>query len=212
MKKVVLIASAVAIAAIASADLSISFVNNTAGVILDSSGATYLPEPSIVQLIWAPADNAVSRLVDGEVGVGGTLKAGEYLLLQATTAAPNPFGYGSWGPFGGVYSSADVGGADINTGYFFARVFNGDALANSYYYETTALAGASWMFDPNDPNNQKTYSDSIVAADVAADGTGGGAALQLDFNGTQVVPEPATIGLMGIAGLGMYLARRKVRT
>lgn len=28
---------------------------------------------------------------------------------------------------------------------------------------------------------------------------------------SQVVPEPATIGLMGVAGLGMFLARRKTR-
>ena len=27
----------------------------------------------------------------------------------------------------------------------------------------------------------------------------------------EVVPEPATLGLMGVAGLGMFLARRKSR-
>ena len=42
------------------------------------------------------------------------------------------------------------------------------------------------------------------------------AAQEFDNGGTvdiniQVVPEPATFGLMGIAGLGMYLARRKTR-
>ncbi|MDF7825020.1 PEP-CTERM sorting domain-containing protein, partial [Pontiellaceae bacterium B12227] len=32
----------------------------------------------------------------------------------------------------------------------------------------------------------------------------------LDANVT-VIPEPATLGLLGIAGLGMFLARRKAR-
>ncbi|WP_372808530.1 PEP-CTERM sorting domain-containing protein [Pontiella sp.] len=32
----------------------------------------------------------------------------------------------------------------------------------------------------------------------------------LDAN-IEVIPEPATLGLMGVAGLGMFLARRKAR-
>jgi hypothetical protein len=37
--------------------------------------------------------------------------------------------------------------------------------------------------------------------------------VNIDFSGSSwvAVPEPATIGLMGIAGIGMFLARRKAR-
>ncbi len=35
--------------------------------------------------------------------------------------------------------------------------------------------------------------------------------LVLESGGTTVIPEPATLGMMAIAGLGMFLARKKTR-
>lgn len=214
MKKSIMVLSVLALAVVGASadltgfDLSVNFKNNTDGVVTDGTFASYLPAGSLVQLIWAPGDNSVSRLVDGEVGVGGTLKAGEYLLLAHDTAEPTPFGYGSWSAVSGTYKDSQVGDVDIHGGYFFARIFNGAGVADSYYYETTAVAAAPFVFDPADPENQMTYDLSITAADAIADDVAANT-IQLDFNGTQVIPEPATIGLMGIAGLGMFLARRK---
>jgi len=207
MKKITAICGFLAfVIAGVNADLSVSFVNNTTAVgmpgIVEGDGdlSHYIPEPSIVQLIWSPVNNTASRLSNTEVDVGGTLKAGEVLLLQTTTAPPNPWGYGSWNPTSGVWNDAFVGGVDINTGYFYARVFTGDALGDSYYYETAGIDASGWDYDPNDPQNQPVYNDSMLKDETAF--------IAVDANNTTVIPEPGTFGLMGLAGLGLFMARR----
>jgi hypothetical protein len=98
------------------------------------------------------------------------------------------------------------------------------------------FAGGTWgTLIISDPTSDRVGSDVIAVLDNDGVFTPGeniiiasaaGPLLELDtvpqglpqeFNpgGTvsvQIVPEPATIGLMGIAGLGMFLARRKVRS
>jgi len=208
MKKQIIAFSVVALFALSSqADLSISFVNNSHGITTDSTPGSevYLPAGSLVQLIWAPVDNIASRFVSG-AGVGGALKAGEFLLVASDTSEPTPWtGYGTWSSVVGGYDSSDVGGADINTGYFFARIFVNNAAYGTPYYETTAVDAADWMFDSNDPANQKPYDDSIVKYDGEQAGT---ISLEIQANATTVIPEPGTFGLMGLAGLGLFMARR----
>jgi len=201
MKKQIIAFSVITLLAFNSkADLSISFVNNSHGITTGAS--TFLPEGSLVQLIWSPVDNVTSRLISG-AGVGGALKPGEFLLVASDTSEPTPFGYGSWKAVPGGYDSSDVGGADINTGYFFARIFVNNAAYGTPYYETTAVNAADWMFDPTDPGNQKPYDDSIVANDG-----GSNLSIAIQANSTTVIPEPGTFGLMGLAGLGLFMARR----
>jgi hypothetical protein len=203
MKKSMAILSAVALmVAGASADLGVSFSNSDLFIAnvgtdtgTDFDPASYLSDGSIAQLIWSA--DAPAGAMPG-VDVGGTMLAGEFLL---STINLNTLAYGAWGPGPGLtYTSADVGGADINAGYIYARVFEGVGAANEYYYTSTKVIDtANWVLVGTDPST--VYSASVPEAGI----------INIDAQGTQVVPEPATIGLMGIAGLGMFLARRKTR-
>ena len=88
--------------------------------------------------------------------------------------------------------------------------FNFDAVENDAVvmrlFNAGAKAGATHYLD----------SVAIVLPDFD-DGVppaAGALNVTFDFAGAQwqAIPEPTTIGLMGIAGLGMYLARRKKRS
>lgn len=69
-------------------------------------------------------------------------------------------------------------------------------------YDASSIGGASWFIDsiatvlPDNPDQAPPTTP-----------------IAFDFTGQswQAIPEPATIGLMGIAGLGMFLARKKTR-
>jgi len=67
-------------------------------------------------------------------------------------------------------------------------------------------SGAMWNFYTGNPAGFSTAQGANSLGTLSAgnfDVSGAGA--------LPVIPEPATIGLMGVAGLGMFLARRKVR-
>ena len=74
------------------------------------------------------------------------------------------------------------------------------------------------LFNDVPAGSQTHYLDSqafsLPDLDDANPPSGAQLEVAFDFTGStwQAIPEPATIGLMGIAGLGMFLARRKVRS
>ena len=86
---------------------------------------------------------------------------------------------------------------------------NGTAwLADSFIVASGVTEGAeiysvSQVFANADYSDPKTvpqaisFADPVVMADAATTVT--------------IIPEPATLGLMGVAGLGMFLARKKAR-
>ena len=206
MKKTLVLCSAVSLLVMgATADLAVSFWNSTAffgnvgtDTATDFDPASYLQSDSITQLIW----NQNSPTA-GNVGVGGSLLAGEVLLEQMFL---NDSAYGGWGPGAGItYDSAFINAsdqydtADINVGFFYARVFESGAAQGDYYYTGATVDAADWVLVGTDPGT--VFSGSIME-DVTTN---------IDSQGTQVIPEPATFGLMGIAGLGMFLARKKAR-
>lgn len=208
MKKKLVLCSALALlVAGASADLAVDLLNSTAffgnvgtDTATDFNPASYLQSDSIVQLIWS--ETAPGGAAPG-VGVGGGLLAGEVLLQQANVTDN---AYGGWGPFGSVtYNDAFINASDqydsalVNVGFFYARVFEGGGAAGEYYYTGAAIDASNWVLVGSDPST--VYTDSVMEAGV----------FNIDAQGTTVIPEPATIGLMGIAGLGMFLARRKSR-
>lgn len=125
---------------------------------------------------------------------------------------------------GGTLVTSDIStGADYSAGNFLRQ---------------EAVPGLTWLGDTSatwEDMNLREFSMIAVTDDDGTLGTDGGTyygiysgavsgfstatgdSSEANFGGPldagqiQIVPEPATIGLMGIAGLGMFLARRKVR-
>jgi len=193
MKKITTLVAAFAAATVASADISVNFAASGSGLLLAGetapSGSTVLGAGNLVQLVWS-ASNAGYQSDDLGLSLVG---AGETILATATTTFGGNFNAGS-----GVYGDSDVGGADINTGYFFARVFDSATPVADAYFLEMGIEGSS-LTEYSNLDAGSVYSDSLNDIGFTA----------IDAQGTRVIPEPATIGLLGIAGAGLYAARRK---
>ncbi|QBG47630.1 PEP-CTERM sorting domain-containing protein [Verrucomicrobia bacterium S94] len=184
MKKVVTIAVAALAVGVATADLSIDWRSLAGGVTAPEGAPNYLVG-STIQLIWSP--DGAQTISGGYEVIGGALLPGEVLLDSGITGENS-----SWTGLGGIY----VG--DYTGGEFFTRIFESDGADGEFFLDIPMGDGDDFVYDPSVLNT--TFSDNTFTG-----------VLNINQNGTYVVPEPATIGLMGIAGLGMFLARRKVR-
>lgn len=206
MTKKVMFTAAVAVlaAGVASADLSVSWGNVSVAVTSTASGDFI--NDNLVQLLWSAGGN--TTVAGGYNVLGGATQAGEFVLLQTTDHSGTPVaGIGMWNPIAGVWGNADVGGADINAGFFFTRVFQtAGAEAGTSFYDTLVVDSSAWVLDVLVPGT--VYGGQAIL-DVP-----GGQQLGItttDGRATTVIPEPATFGLMGLAGLGLFLARKKAR-
>jgi hypothetical protein len=196
MKKTMAVLMVVAVAGVASADLAVNAKNQTPLVregFTEVGPGQGLEAGAYVQLLWS-ADNTGYQSDDLNDSL---LNAGEYLLREGYAGNVGLFNLTS----DPAFTSADVGGADINAGYFYARVFERGTVAPGDFFLEMGITGPTLTaYDPLVPTS--TYSFNM-GADLTE--------VWIDAQGTTVVPEPATIGLMGIAGLGLVLARRKAR-
>ena len=194
MKKTLAILAAVAVAGVAAADLAVSF-ESTGGVV--NGGALGVAGEGTVtaQLLWT-TDASPLLTVDAAYATNPN----EVLLKTVNTTA---FYAGTWGDqFTGIpdiYTDADVG-ADISTGTLFVRLYDDSNASNGDYgLQQFVNEPALAVYDAGTPAT--IYQ---TEGQLGGNITGGAA----DF---QIIPEPATLGLMGVAGLGMFLARRKSR-
>jgi len=182
------------------ADLSISWRNSK--IKLESVQNAVL-DGAKIQLIWSL--NGITTQTNGSYQVeGGARLAGEYLLAEGVTFGSGGVylpDYGLWDPIEDTYYNSDVGGTDINTGYFFTRVFTWDGSVGEYFLDTGQVDASLYV---SDPTNHVTYSDNAIPGpDLST--------VDLNSRGTLVVavPEPATFSLIAIAGLGAFFMRRR---
>ena len=196
MKKTMAVLMVVAVAGVASADLAVNAKNQTP---LVREGFTSigpgqgLEAGAYVQLLWK-ADNAGYQSDDLAESL---LNPGEYLLRDGYADNVGLFNLTS----SPAFTDAEVGGADVNTGYFYARIFERGTVAPGDFFLEMGIQGPTLTeFDPLVAPSTYSLNMGLDVAEV-----------WIDSQGTTVVPEPATIGLMGIAGLGLVLARRKAR-
>jgi hypothetical protein len=193
MKK--LIIALVATASIASADITVNLFtaygfldNDNADAVLLNTGET-----ALIQLINAGANGTADAVSAAGGGMfGDDVLIGSVSITATATGAADYTGYAVLS--GTTFEEAGTAGADV-----FARIYqDSTASVGSLYYDGFILAAPDVDLDGSPTPTATPYNfggnDGVETADFAT-----------------VIPEPATIGLMGIAAAGLFTARRKVR-
>lgn len=194
MKKIAMIATAVMIAGVTVADLSIDW-RSQVGAIAETDGGSDWLVGSTIQLIWS---SSAAITTSGAYDLAALEAANSFYVLSTEVTGANS----TWSGFGGTYSNSDVGGNDINTGYFYTRIFQSTGAAGEYFIDYSMGLGADYVYDAQ-------VTDTIYGDNVTPAGTGN----WIGDNGTTVaVPEPATIGLFGLGALSAWFIRRSKRT
>ena len=180
MKSIIAMFVAFAVATVASADIAIDLVNSAGYSATDDGTGTY-----IVQLV--ANDGGAATQVD----VSNLLGVGDNLFTGFTTQAGFAGTFGSQGV--GVYSTPTSGNVVI-------RIFDSSAVdVGDFGSQWVVAASAFTEYDSLNPAT--IYSTDGLVNTPFTLGTSGTA--------VNVIPEPATIGLLGVAGAGLYAARRK---
>jgi hypothetical protein len=172
--------------------------------------------------VSATADITQFKWASGDVG---NVTKGDYVLtvLQSSSSAPDILSFVSGGQIDisdlMAFSAIDVQTAAVapfGTAYWsIANTIDGTAsVAGMYAWAVVSPTRASFAeFQVGDTFSVTALSDVIEDLQPGTDP----AATPQNFDpdtmtiGVSVIPEPATFGLMGVAGLGMFLARRKAR-
>lgn len=187
MKKLIVALAVVALAGAASADIKASFI---AGFGIYGNGSN-----------GGLVDNIAGTEITLQLFAGGgdglNLDAGGVLIGVAQgndtligTITDSISGTGDFGDYAAT----------------LAGVINGLDAADTWYTVSGVNAG-DWVFVS--PVALASLG-ALDAPETVFFDNGGAGVFDLDGS-VVVVPEPATLGLMGIAGLGMFLARRKTR-
>ncbi len=200
MKKTVIVSIIAMISSCGFADIAI-LLRNDVGVVYQhgTTGTDPLTEgvdQALVQLVWSPTDSAQANIAGIDF-----LGATEYLLDDLTTTS----GYvGTWSdqttPGALVYTDADVGGNDINSGYFFVRIFE-DTVPDvgDYYLQQYVAVPTLVAYDFLNPN-------TIYQTDDGEFGALGGIVSSQGL--TVAIPEPAVATLVGLFGGAILFGRR----
>ena len=182
-------------------DLKVKWFNDRVKV--ENSGAD-LSNGAKVQLIWSA--NGITTQTNMPYQVeGGARLAGEYLLNEGVTeTVDGHIDFGLWDAIEDVYYNSDVGGANINSGYFFTRVFTSDGSVGEYFLDTGQVDASGYIYG-GETHPETIYSDNAIPDPSV------GYTVDLNSRGTLVaaVPEPATFSLIAIAGLGAFFMRRR---
>jgi len=183
MKKIAVMIAAGAVAVAASAD--VTAWNWTGGTITPelAAGSVISSGAITVNIDHSPyvVDNGGQLQID-IADIQGVIGVSDLAIAPAF--------------LGGVYSSGQVDSDGSAVGQAWLVI---DANGGGVQIGDFIGFGGSATINDLQPNP----GDPIGTPQTFAGGS-------VDTN-VQVIPEPATIGMMGIAGLGMFLARRKAR-
>ena len=188
MKK--LIIAFVAVAAIAQADISVNLFTEY-GFYTGSAVALSEGETGLFQLIDAGVDGVVGSVTAAGGGMFGDDSLIDTVSVTATASGDSDFtGYAY---LGGSTLTGSASGANV-----FARLYLVSTDVGALYYDGSIASIPNVNLAGSPPPTPTGYN------------FGGAAGVDTSSFST-VIPEPATIGLMGIAAAGLFTARRKVQ-
>ena len=180
MKRIYIVLTICLTSLISNSDIAIDLANSAGYSATDDGTGQYY-------IMLVANDSGAATFVDLNF-----LGAGDYLLASYTTQAGLAGTFGSQGV--GTYATPGSGNVII-------RIFDLGA-ADGDVGSAWEIGNASVGFTEYDSLNPGTiYSTDGLVSSPFTLGTSGTA--------VNVIPEPATIGLLGIAGAGLYAARRK---
>jgi hypothetical protein len=193
MKKMLTLMAVGALVVTASADLT-KFQWVTGTSVVDNNGISLATGDAYV-LSLLDSDSTpdiLSYISGGQISLVDLQSFSEVGSSLITVAAV--------GPVAGKWTSQAVTGTGTWVGqYAYAIIANAPTIndiAVGDYIGVSQIGGPlnELQPDPNlPPSAQQQFNGGAVAVNV------------------QVIPEPATLGLMGVAGLGLFLARKKNR-
>ena len=207
MKKILLaLAVFAAAASFASAGVGVLWSTTTGGFTHDAadliSGDDLLLDNYNVtwQLIYAGANNVADDVSLATGGANGDFVSGDDVVwgtrtiaLGGGTAVEDGTDWNNWMNWEGASSIVYEDLAWSTAGYVFQRVFEGTPAALSWYFETDLLAlNTGYTGSPQFP--QSFVLDNEFAG------------FQPD---QQIIPEPATMSLLGLGALVMAIRRRR---
>jgi len=163
-------------------------VTGGTGALLDSYSAIW-------QLIYAGADNTInapSPTSPNYVTGDDSMWAERTIALGGGTAPEDGTTWDNWM----LYSGGTAAYEDLTwntSGFVYQRVFEAPVSVGSYYYDSSLVA-----FDGTFTGGGQPLQDFPIDTPTAG--------FQPD---AQVVPEPATMGLLGLGALVMAIRRRR---
>jgi hypothetical protein len=194
MKKVITMMAVAAVAVTASADLT-QFKWGTSGAATDNTGTQFTTGAATVFSLINQDLSAF--IVSGQIDILHFQSA----TLASGTGAAQDIGIKPAFQGGGWLINDFVSSDNSNIGTAYAIVVDhggytslSDIQIGDYVGFVTGGAVEDLQPGVNPPATGPTFDGGAVQTNVQV-----------------VVPEPATFGLMGVAGLGLFLARRKAR-
>ena len=208
MKKVIVIAMLASLVGVAQADYNVG-LNVGYGVRSFDGSTGLLPnvnDEAVLQLIYVGENGLIDyagAADKGDLGdissplgkVAGDMLDGDDILL-------------------GMFSFRNAGGSFQDEAFGASQVINGAYIAGSVYGRIigagdNGVTAGDWfwqgaVFDAKDMD--MGAATPPLPEDYAIDNNE-----LVQASSGQVIPEPATFGLMGVAALGMFLARKKAR-
>ncbi len=234
MKKMFLMALGLAVfASTAMAGIGINW-NTINGMVQDGEAEDALPPPggflldgysAIWQLIYAGADNAIDP-IDGSAAAmdeaawaannylrpGGDdeLVAQRTIALGGGTASEDSTSWNNWMVNTGgntVYELLADGGQNWwDGGLMYQRIFQCDTLVTE---GDPGMHGSAWFYETPGAN-MLTIDTTYVTGGFAQDfPVGTPSTFGVPTHQVNVIPEPATMGLLGLGALVMAIRRRR---